>query len=259
MLLPPLTRISGGTTILNHWAILWALLLYVFLRFRVLGGSSHSTRHEAVSAQALTTRVFAVACLVGVLDAASSLGVGWLRFGLPWRSTSAMSDVLSTMSLPFAHVTSTGLAAVAISLPSLVAKAIAEEFIFRFVLFQKLRQTLSLATAAMLSAAVFAAIHLRGDIFFFVYFLSGVVLAILYARTNRFVVPVCVHVVNNLVLAIFSRTPGGAKVGVTHLPDMHVATIVFLLLPTVFLAYVVWRCARAIPANSNTRMNPTGE
>lgn len=96
------------------------------------------------------------------------------------------------------------LAAVAVALLIAVVAPISEEIFFRGMLFGGLRRRLPTIAAALISAAVFGALHAPTGItavpplIFF-----GFVLALLYERTGSLGPPIVVHAINNaLALAV---------------------------------------------------------
>jgi hypothetical protein len=83
---------------------------------------------------------------------------------------------------------------------------LAEEFLFRGVLFAWLRRRYAFGPAAAISAAVFAAAHLRLDMMP-IAFLMGLAFAYLYERSRSLVAPIMMHQTYNttaLVLTLAS-------------------------------------------------------
>ncbi|PFU79043.1 CPBP family intramembrane metalloprotease [Bacillus cereus] len=77
-----------------------------------------------------------------------------------------------------------------------------EEFVFRYaainILTQKFKQTWSI----LISSLFFAIMHFDFP-FIFGYFLIGIILAVIYIRTNRLLVSFVVHASMNLIVVIF--------------------------------------------------------
>ncbi len=77
-----------------------------------------------------------------------------------------------------------------------------EEFVFRYaainILTQKFKQTWSI----LISSLFFAIMHFDFP-FIFGYFLIGIILAVIYIRTNRLLVSFVVHACMNLIVVIF--------------------------------------------------------
>lgn len=81
---------------------------------------------------------------------------------------------------------------------------IAEEFLFRRLIFKVLRKWLSFTLAMMISAILFGFYH--GNLVQFVYAtLCGLALAYLYEHFQNIVAPIVAHMVMNLVAVLFSE------------------------------------------------------
>ena len=76
---------------------------------------------------------------------------------------------------------------------------IAEETLFRGILFSSLRRYVPRAVAIAISAALFAAAH-TNVVGFLPIFLLGCLLAELYERTGSLFSPIAVHIVHNTLL-----------------------------------------------------------
>lgn len=82
---------------------------------------------------------------------------------------------------------------------------LAEESAFRAVGFSRLGRMYGTQNAALLSAALFGLYH--GNAAQFIYaFVMGIVFALAYAYTNRFIVPYCLHAIVNIIMITFSLT-----------------------------------------------------
>ena len=81
---------------------------------------------------------------------------------------------------------------------------IVEELIFRGLLFKILRKWIPFVFAMMISAVLFGLYH--GNLVQFVYAsLCGLMLAYFYERFQSVVVPICAHMVMNLVAVLFTE------------------------------------------------------
>ncbi len=83
-----------------------------------------------------------------------------------------------------------------------VVAPIFEEIVFRGLIYSWLRVRVGVVAGAIISALLFASIHM--DVTgFFILFGVGVVLALAYERTGSLLVPMQIHILNNLVWVIF--------------------------------------------------------
>ena len=91
-----------------------------------------------------------------------------------------------------------------IAIPLVVAAPIVEELVFRGVLYRYLRGGLGVLLAVLLSALVFAVLHVVIPPLF----LMGIVLAALAQRTNSLLPGIVLHATNNglIVLAIWAAS-----------------------------------------------------
>lgn len=80
-----------------------------------------------------------------------------------------------------------------------------EEVVFRGVLYQALRRTMSPGSAALVSAFVFALMH--GQLVLFIPFMFlGVVLALIYERSGSLIPTILVHACNNGIILLFAAS-----------------------------------------------------
>jgi hypothetical protein len=91
--------------------------------------------------------------------------------------------------------------------PAIIAP-ILEEIIFRKIVFGSLYKRMNFFLAALLSALIFAAVHMDFE-HLLIYTAMGFTFAFLYVRTKRILVPIIVHAGMNtlVVLAQYSLTP----------------------------------------------------
>lgn len=83
----------------------------------------------------------------------------------------------------------------------ILSAPILEEILFRKILFGLLDERFGFTIAAIISSTVFSLIH-QDYSHFLVYFAMGYVFAYLYARTQRILVPILVHMTLNSVTVI---------------------------------------------------------
>ncbi|MBX9694418.1 MAG: CPBP family intramembrane metalloprotease, partial [Cyanobacteria bacterium] len=77
-----------------------------------------------------------------------------------------------------------------------------EEVIFRGLIYSWLRVQVGVYPAAILSGCIFGAIHMDGTAFFLLMGV-GVVLALAYEKSGTLLTPIVIHILNNLIWAIF--------------------------------------------------------
>jgi len=78
---------------------------------------------------------------------------------------------------------------------------LAEELLFRGVLYQALRRTMPVGSAVVLSALIFAAMHLS-VVLFIPFVLMGAVLALVYERSGSLVPTILLHACNNAIVLL---------------------------------------------------------
>ena len=75
---------------------------------------------------------------------------------------------------------------------------VTEEIIFRGCLYQSLKKAAGVRWAVCLSAAVFALVHME-PVVLPLLFVMGLLMAVAYERTGSLLIPIALHVVNNLI------------------------------------------------------------
>jgi len=110
------------------------------------------------------------------------------------------------------------LATVLVVVVAVVLAPLAEELLFRGLLFRSLRRRLGLAASALVSAGVFAVVHtevvISQPLALVGLLLLGAVFAVAYERTGTLVVPVVGHAVfNGLTLVAVAVSAGGPFAG----------------------------------------------
>ena len=93
----------------------------------------------------------------------------------------------------------TGETPVLLALVSVLAAPVAEEVVYRGLVYSRLRRALPVWLSMILSAAVFASGH-PGIVWFVSAFLAGLLLAWVYERTGSLAAPILVHMLNNASL-----------------------------------------------------------
>ena len=86
----------------------------------------------------------------------------------------------------------------------LILGPIAEEIMFRGIIYTSLRQKRSRATSLVFSAFIFTFVHME-VIHFGEIFVMGILLAYLYERTRSLITPIVLHIAINLfsVIALY--------------------------------------------------------
>jgi uncharacterized protein len=92
-------------------------------------------------------------------------------------------------------------------LTGVVLTPLAEELLFRGVLYQALRRSMPVGSAAVLSALIFAAMHLS-VVLFVPLTLMGIVLAIVFERSGSIIPTILIHACNNGIILLIIA--GGA-------------------------------------------------
>ena len=85
----------------------------------------------------------------------------------------------------------------------LVLTPVIEELLFRGILYQALRRTMSPGSAALVSAFIFAVMH--GQLVLLIPFMiMGVILALIYERSGSLIPTILVHACNNGIILLFA-------------------------------------------------------
>ena len=96
-------------------------------------------------------------------------------------------------------------------LPALITTCfifpIAEEIFFRKGIFTILDSKFNLIISTTLSSILFAAIHFPNDRQMVVTFIGGILLAILYKKTNKLIYPIAFHISWNTTVVILNFIP----------------------------------------------------
>lgn len=171
---------------LSEVALIAALLLWVRARYR-LGA-------EALGLRDTSGRNVTAGVLAGLLGLGLSTVVQAIVFSL--AEAVREGPVQPPVQLEFEEPSRGVLFLTGIGV--VIIAPIAEEMFFRGFLFRALRRWLSLWPAAMLSAAVFAAVHIQPLVIPSI-FVLGVVLAVVVERRGSIVPSIAAHVTFNLV------------------------------------------------------------
>ena len=78
---------------------------------------------------------------------------------------------------------------------------VVEELVFRGVIYQALRRTMPVSSATVISAVIFAAMHLN-IVLFIPLTAMGIVLALVYERSNSLLPTILVHACNNGIILL---------------------------------------------------------
>ncbi len=118
--------------------------------------------------------------------------------------SSLLDKSLFQLTTPSAHTSSTVSAAAIfpVALISIILLApLVEEFIFRYAAINILTRRFKQTWGILISSFFFSIIHFDFP-FIFGYFLIGLVLAVVYVRTNKLLVSFVVHTSMNLIVVI---------------------------------------------------------
>ena len=126
--------------------------------------------------------------------AAIALGYRSLAMDLPWFRALVEDSPAPGISGPEGRWLLVVLA--------VVAAPLAEEFLFRGMVFRSLRRILPLAPSVLASAAVFAVVHPPAS--WVPVFVLGAMAAVAFDRTRLLMTPICAHAVYNAAL-VFSE------------------------------------------------------
>lgn len=89
---------------------------------------------------------------------------------------------------------------ISFSILAIIFAPIIEELFFRGIILQKLATQRNIQQGLLISAIIFAIIHFRYDIITLSW--GGIILAILYLKTNQLIIPIIYHFVYNLMSVI---------------------------------------------------------
>ncbi|UOE95171.1 type II CAAX endopeptidase family protein [Alkalihalobacillus sp. LMS39] len=116
-------------------------------------------------------------------------------FALLYLFTGMYEDLIITSSTEVQDVPVTG---ALLTLFSFVILApIAEELLFRGFLFNRLGETIGLGKAMFLSSFIFSLLHFNQG--FIGHFLLGIFACIIYVKTQKLLLPIMMHGLNNLI------------------------------------------------------------
>ena len=133
--------------------------------------------------------------------------VGRSFFGVDWNV-----DFFGTYDNVSEMIYSGGIAVQIIS--TAVAAPIVEEFLFRGLIYNRLRERMKFVPAALVSALVFGALH--GNAVQFLYaFIIGLLLAFVYEKFKTIVAPVIFHAGANLISVIITNVMPEEGIGLT--------------------------------------------
>jgi len=229
------------------WAFyLWWLKPYLYKRMvspQVLIGSTQLTRYDI--RQAILT---AVGCLLFSMGA-WSLSAGFLDALFPQFSQEFLNTLLMEPSsaLPVLQkILTTGLLVI-------VAPTI-EEFLFRGLLLHRWDFKWSLIPSILIGSIVFGVFHIN-PIGLTVF---GVMMALLYLKSCKLVVPALAHAINNGIVAVGLWLPQGNASSLEQTAGYLIAGLTYLCfaLPLLgWLAYSLWKTRKAtLPYVANSSL-----
>ena len=118
---------------------------------------------------------------------------------------------------------------------SVVFAPIIEELVFRGVLFNRLKIRIGIVPAMLISSILFAIGHDFGGIVSA--FLFGICMCILYLKTDNILIPMSVHLINNVVATLLDVTAFDAII--TSFPWIILLGILILIATILLIKYIV--------------------
>lgn len=126
------------------------------------------------------------------------------------------------------------------SIVAIIFAPIVEELTFRGVLFNRLKIRTGVIPAMIISSILFAVGHDFGGITSA--FVFGVCMCILYLKTDNILIPMSVHLINNIVATIMELTH--LDIFMAQLPWV-IPSLIITIIGTVFLfKYVIKECGK---------------
>lgn len=176
-----------------------------------------------------------------VLVLAFSMSIYWLLLrALMSVAPTVVEFALTPQQLPDAlwYLVATGFILAVIA-------PIAEEFVFRGLLLTRLIATFGFWNGIGMSSLIFGIFHIN----FFGAFLFAVVASLLYLKTGNLLVPILLHIANNVVAMYQSFVnPSFPKwLMVTSINDLYaksVPNLIVLMISLAFLLFIIIRLAR---------------
>lgn len=180
----------------------WLLMFTPALAFLYLGGFSY---RRTLLLRRPSRRQLIAALLAG----AGSIPMAWVLARVGMRFLPLPVELSRAAEQLFARPGHAGDVALLFAVV-VITPAICEEVIFRGILFTSLRRTLSLGTAALITAVVFGAFHVTSEsaLRFMPTAWTGLVVALVAGRTGSIWTGMIVHALNNGVLLALALSPG---------------------------------------------------
>lgn len=136
------------------------------------------------------------------------------------------------------------------SISALIYAPIMEEVFFRGIIFQKIATKKGFSNGLIISAILFAAIHLRFDVISL--FLFGTISVLLYFKTKQLTTSIIYHFVYNLIVVarriyyqLFSSTDSSTKTTIAeyqqHFSEHFEYYILFLAISAPYLCYFIYK------------------
>lgn len=122
-----------------------------------------------------------------------------------------------------------------------VLAPILEEIVFRKVLFKRLNKRLSFILSSVISSLIFGIAHESLNILGAVVF--GIACCVLYKKYNNLLVPIAVHLVNNLAGGIFSSISyfsGTLNGTITTITNFHIKMYLILGISLTFITLIIF-------------------
>ena len=147
----------------------------------------------------------------------------------------AMGDPTWISALDIDSVSLTPDAFLLSAITSIIYAPVLEELIFRGVLFNRLKIRTGIIPAMIVSSFLFAIGHDFGGIVSA--FLFGVCMCILYLKTDNILIPMSVHVINNIVATLIDLTPFDSII--TSFPWIILLGIAIAIATVLLIKYII--------------------
>ncbi len=185
---------SGGLAAWTYWLLNVANIVSIALIIAIVLGFYT----EPLSSLGFTTKKIPIALLFGVIGFVVAF-IAAAVVGYPIEQQFGVDPTQQAISQ---SATEPGLFPLVFISGAIIAP-IAEEIVFRGYMYKAFRDRFKMWYAILLSAALFAVIHLewRAALSLFV---IGIVLAYVYEKTGNIMAPITLHILNNAVAFLFA-------------------------------------------------------
>ena len=168
------------------------------------------------------------------------LSIGLSSLGIGILASTNINKALELINNSFGNPTN-NIDLVLWLITTVVLAPILEEIVFRRVLFKKLNKGLSFISSSVISSLIFGIAHESLNILGAVVF--GVACCVLYKKYNNLLVPIALHLVNNLaggifsIIGYFSGTLNGT---ITTITNFHIKMYLILGISLTFITLIIF-------------------